>query len=283
MWRFGSAPRVDGNVVRVRWVIADGYYLYRQKIDVKAESPDLVRCGPDAAAGHAQDRSLSRHPGDLYASRSKPPCPITRFDAGAHPLQIKVTYQGCAEAGLCYPAHHQGDFPDSAAQPPPSPRRPTPGKAWPFLAARVRLSARRVGAAQGTQARPSGGMNDSGRCASPVPRWWCWSGIWAGTQVPFDSQGLAEPPRRCGARGRGQRPESQRFRAMRMRRPHPGEIPDAAARTSRSRISYGQSHLDHVLGAVSPWSSTSGPPGAHPAAAKYRCSRPCTPNGPAAT
>ena len=26
-----------------------------------------------------------------------------RFDYGAHPLQIKVTYQGCAEAGLCYP------------------------------------------------------------------------------------------------------------------------------------------------------------------------------------
>jgi thiol:disulfide interchange protein len=29
--------------------------------------------------------------------------PYSRSDAGAHPLQIKVTYQGCAEAGLCYP------------------------------------------------------------------------------------------------------------------------------------------------------------------------------------
>ncbi len=39
---FRVGARVDGNVVRVRWVIADGYYLYRPKIDVEAESPDLV-------------------------------------------------------------------------------------------------------------------------------------------------------------------------------------------------------------------------------------------------
>src|ERR1700688_2970459 len=38
-YRAGS--RVDGNVLRVRWFIADGYYLYRQKMDIKAESPDL--------------------------------------------------------------------------------------------------------------------------------------------------------------------------------------------------------------------------------------------------
>ncbi len=31
---FRVNARVDGNVVRVRWVIADGYYLYRHKIEV---------------------------------------------------------------------------------------------------------------------------------------------------------------------------------------------------------------------------------------------------------
>src|ERR1700722_14107189 len=43
-FRVGAA--VDGNVVRVRWVIADGYYLYRHKIEIKAESPDLVVSTP---------------------------------------------------------------------------------------------------------------------------------------------------------------------------------------------------------------------------------------------
>ena len=41
-----------------------------------------------------------------------------RFDYGAHPIQIKVTYQGCAEAGLCYPPITKVLFPQSpAAQP----------------------------------------------------------------------------------------------------------------------------------------------------------------------
>src|SRR5271165_7597810 len=42
---FRVGASVDGNVVRVRWVIADGYYLYRHKIEVKAESPDLLVMG----------------------------------------------------------------------------------------------------------------------------------------------------------------------------------------------------------------------------------------------
>jgi thiol:disulfide interchange protein len=37
--------------------------------------------------------------------------PYSRIDAGAHPIQIKVTYQGCAEAGLCYPPITKVVFP----------------------------------------------------------------------------------------------------------------------------------------------------------------------------
>src|SRR5258708_7359325 len=40
---------------------------------------------------------------EIYQRQVEATVPYTRFDAGAHPLQIKVTYQGCAEAGLCYP------------------------------------------------------------------------------------------------------------------------------------------------------------------------------------
>ena len=46
-----SAARIDGDVVKVRWVIADGYYLYRQKIEVRAESPDLVVSAPRLPPG----------------------------------------------------------------------------------------------------------------------------------------------------------------------------------------------------------------------------------------
>jgi hypothetical protein len=43
--------------------------------------------------------------------------PFRRFDAGAHPIQIKVTYQGCAEAGLCYPPITKVVFPGAAIKP----------------------------------------------------------------------------------------------------------------------------------------------------------------------
>src|SRR5579862_7380540 len=48
---FRVGARVDGSVVKVRWVIADGYYLYRSKIEVKAESPDLVVAAPGLPPG----------------------------------------------------------------------------------------------------------------------------------------------------------------------------------------------------------------------------------------
>jgi thioredoxin:protein disulfide reductase len=99
---FRVAARVDGNVMRVRWVIADGYYLYRQKIEIKAESPDLVVSTPELPAGTVKtDPYLGTQ--QVYTQQVEAAVPYSRIDAGAHPLQIKVTYQGCAEAGLCYP------------------------------------------------------------------------------------------------------------------------------------------------------------------------------------
>ena len=40
---------------------------------------------------------------EIFTQQVEATVPFTRLDAGAHPIQIKVTYQGCAEAGLCYP------------------------------------------------------------------------------------------------------------------------------------------------------------------------------------
>jgi thiol:disulfide interchange protein DsbD len=111
---FRVGASVDGNVVRVRWVIADGYYLYRRKIDIKAESPDLAVAAPMLPQGALKsDPYLGTQ--EIYQRQVEATVPFTRFDAGAHPLQIKVTYQGCAEAGLCYPPISKVLFPGQAA------------------------------------------------------------------------------------------------------------------------------------------------------------------------
>jgi thiol:disulfide interchange protein DsbD len=99
---FRAGARLDGGALRVKWVIADGYYLYRAKMSVAAESPDLVVSGITLPRGTAKtDPYLGTQ--EIYTQQVEGTVTYRRLDYGAHPLQIKVTYQGCAEAGLCYP------------------------------------------------------------------------------------------------------------------------------------------------------------------------------------
>jgi thiol:disulfide interchange protein DsbD len=99
---FRVGARLDGDVVRVRWVLADGYYLYRSKMAVVAQSPDLLVTGMALPRGVLKtDPYLGTQ--EVYLQQVEGTVAYKRFDYGAHPIEIRVTYQGCAEAGLCYP------------------------------------------------------------------------------------------------------------------------------------------------------------------------------------
>lgn len=107
---FRVAANVDDNVIRVRWVIADGYYLYRSRMLIKAESPDLVLLAPTLPPGIAKvDPYFGSQ--EIYRQQTEAAVRYTRIDGGAHPLQVKVIYQGCADAGLCYPPITKVIFP----------------------------------------------------------------------------------------------------------------------------------------------------------------------------
>ena len=111
---FRVSAVVDGKILLVRWVIADGYYLYRHTIEVKAESPDLVVSAAGLPQGISKtDPYLGTQ--EIYTQQVEARVAYTRFDAGAHPIEIKVTYRGCAEAGLCYPPITKTLFPKTAA------------------------------------------------------------------------------------------------------------------------------------------------------------------------
>jgi thiol:disulfide interchange protein len=110
---FRVSSRIDGNVLRLRWSIADGYYLYRRKMEVTAESPDLVVSALSFPPGTLKtDPYLGTQ--EIFTQQVEGTVAYTRFDAGAHPIEIKVTYQGCAEAGLCYPPISKVIFPASS-------------------------------------------------------------------------------------------------------------------------------------------------------------------------
>ena len=112
---FRVSAQVDGNLIKVRWLIADGYYLYRSKFDIIAESPALVVDPPVFPNGESKtDEYFGTQ--EIYRQEVEAVVGYRRADGGAHPLQIKVTYQGCADAGLCYPPLVRVLSPDTTRQ-----------------------------------------------------------------------------------------------------------------------------------------------------------------------
>ncbi len=107
---FRVSSHIDGNILHVSWVIADGYYLYREKMAIEAESPDLVVATANFPSGITKtDPYLGTQ--QIFTQQIEATAAFSRSDYGAHPIQIKVTYQGCAEAGLCYPPMTKVIFP----------------------------------------------------------------------------------------------------------------------------------------------------------------------------
>jgi thiol:disulfide interchange protein DsbD len=97
-----SGAAATARSVRLHWSIRDGYYLYRSRIAVAA--------APGAALGKLQlpqglikvDPYFGRE--QIYRHEVTGLLPIERAAAaGAADVALRVTYQGCADAGLCYP------------------------------------------------------------------------------------------------------------------------------------------------------------------------------------
>ncbi len=100
-FRFDALP--DGtDRVRLNWEIADGYYLYRARIKIVTPSPRAQLGTPQMPQGQIKtDEYFGRQ--EVYHHELVATVPVLRASGGAFELPLQVTYQGCAEAGLCYP------------------------------------------------------------------------------------------------------------------------------------------------------------------------------------
>ena len=87
---------------RLIWQLADGYYLYRSRIKV-ATTSDRAQLGALAMpTGHVkQDDYFGKQ--EVYHHELTATLPVARSGGAAFDLPLSVTYQGCADAGLCYP------------------------------------------------------------------------------------------------------------------------------------------------------------------------------------
>ena len=115
----------QGPNLKLNWTIRDGYYLYRDKIELVGDQAQL--------AAFILPKGLEHHDeffGDtqVYEKQLNLSVPLRQASAQA---SLKVSYQGCAVAGFCYPPETRiiplsevsGQAAD-AATPPPTPEKP---------------------------------------------------------------------------------------------------------------------------------------------------------------
>lgn len=100
---FRVVVTADGpDKVRLEWVIHEGYYLYKSRIKVASTSSEAQLGAPVLPAGkEKEDEYFGKQ--EVYHEGLVATVPVARAAGGAINLPIDVTYQGCADAGLCYP------------------------------------------------------------------------------------------------------------------------------------------------------------------------------------
>ncbi|QIT30873.1 protein-disulfide reductase DsbD [Raoultella terrigena] len=83
--------------VNLTWQIKEGYYLYRKQI--KLSAADAAFLEPSLPSGEWHDDEFYGK-SEIYRQRLTVPVTLNRAAKGA---TLTVTWQGCADAGFCYP------------------------------------------------------------------------------------------------------------------------------------------------------------------------------------
>jgi len=98
-YKFSS--RVAGYQLIIRWDIADGYYLYKDRMKI-AIAETNVEAGEPQWSKPGKDKQ-DEYFGLVKAFYQDVEAIIPIIKAPDGEVTITITYQGCAEAGLCYP------------------------------------------------------------------------------------------------------------------------------------------------------------------------------------
>ena len=94
-----SALALDAATVEVRYAIADGYYLYRERFRFAAEPASVTLGAPQFPKGQVhEDKFFGKQ--EIYRKEVRIRLPVEA--AGAEGLKLLVTSQGCADLGVCY-------------------------------------------------------------------------------------------------------------------------------------------------------------------------------------
>jgi thiol:disulfide interchange protein DsbD len=98
-----SARVLDARTIEARWTIADGYFMYREKVSFAADS-GVALGTPELPRGKVKfdtnfNKEVETHRGELVVR-----IPVA---AGSGAFTLTAHSQGCADRGLCYPPQAQ--------------------------------------------------------------------------------------------------------------------------------------------------------------------------------
>ena len=125
--------------LNLSWQVKDGYYLYRKQISITPSQADIAEVKLPPGVWH-EDEFYGKS--EIYRKQLTIPVTVNQAKSGA---TLTVTYQGCADAGFCYPPETK-TVPlsevsaDTRATPAPVPatdtlqERPQPATQLPFSA-----------------------------------------------------------------------------------------------------------------------------------------------------
>ncbi len=114
-----TARALDGQTIEMRFEIAKGYYLYRDKFRFTAE-PASVQLGTPVLPEGKEKDDLNFGKVAVFYKEVRIRLPVERNSSGVLPLVLHITSQGCADIGVCYPPQKQTvslELPDPASAP----------------------------------------------------------------------------------------------------------------------------------------------------------------------
>jgi len=88
------------DAITLQFVATDGYYLYRHRFQFKATPADIKLGTPQLPDG---EKKHDEYFGDVEVYHGIVEVTLPRDPADHRPFTLAVTYQGCADKGLCYP------------------------------------------------------------------------------------------------------------------------------------------------------------------------------------
>ncbi|QOD82992.1 protein-disulfide reductase DsbD [Chromobacterium haemolyticum] len=94
-----SVSELGDGQVRLRWDIRDGYYLYRKNIKIAADPVGSVPPPSMPAGKTIRDEFFGES--EVYYQR------LELLVQAGQARRLMLSWQGCAEAGLCYPPQHR--------------------------------------------------------------------------------------------------------------------------------------------------------------------------------